>query len=309
MRPTNIIGGSDAAALMDYYYPDPAEPWSPHRTAFDVYASIVEGVERDDNLSMRLGRAAEDAIIDDWCERNGFDPAAIARKIRFTDPARAWRSGELDGVHIAEQLGLEAKLVRSPRQQANWRPGERAPAHYICQCAWYRSLSGVERMMLVAALNNGPCEVEYREQPDLEAALLECADKFWTDHILKQIPPPSHGADPESVRAVWPTETTALRTPTESDLIVIQEWRDAREECRKADARQEKAESALIARIADSEGFAFASGKPLTYKAQVRKTVNAKTLAVAAQIPQALVDAHTTSTTFRVLRAPSDWSK
>lgn len=151
------IGGSAIGALLDLYFPMvTGERWSPYKTAFDVYASLVHGEISEPSLRMEIGKAAEKPIIDNWASRHGIHAERIQRNVAFRVnngrvlfgrealEAGGAFGGEFDGL-IPGELGIEAKNITSPRQIERWqsRAEDDIPVEYLCQVAWYRRWAGV----------------------------------------------------------------------------------------------------------------------------------------------------------------------
>jgi putative phage-type endonuclease len=280
------IGGSDIAAIVGM---------SPYKSAFDVYARIVEGVDNKSGTRARLGKLAEGEILADFCERHELDPKALERNVEIALPGKPHFRGELDARKSAE-FGVECKLVGF-RQAPRWGAdgSDHLPEEYLCQVAWYSMLAGLPVMHVAAWFDGGGDyrEFAYTRNATLEASLVEAADRFWTDHVLKGVAPSAVGASPEAIRAIYPGGNGNVREATEEEITLIDAYarqREAREQC---EAHEEELKAKLQAAIADADGLYSSIGK-ITWKApKASKKTNWEAIAKACNAPAALISEHT----------------
>lgn len=282
----NGIGGSDIAAIVGVH---------PFKTKADVYARIVHGGEQQDNHRMRLGRVAEPAIIEDYAQRHGIDFAKIERNVELVDAKRPFIRGELDGL-VRGDHGIEAKLVVSPYQFALWgaEVSDEIPDQYLCQVAWYCMLAAVPRMVIVVWLNDDAREYEYVRNADFEEKLAYAGERFWHDHILKQVPPSLVGANPASIRAIFPRNNRPLRNATDDEVALVQQFAQARESRIAAETSEESFKAALQGSIADAEGIVFPGGKITWKAAKESEATDWKAVAHALNAPSEVVRKFTT---------------
>lgn len=304
--PRQHIGGSAIGALLDLYFPMvTGERWSPYKTAFDVYASLVHGELDEPTLRMKLGKAAEGPIIDDWAERHGVNPERIQRSVAFRVnrgrvlfgkdalDAGGHLGGEFDGL-IAGECGIEAKNINSPRQIERWqsRAEDDIPVEYLCQVAWYRRWAGVPEFIVVAALNGEPRDYKYRETPDLENMAVEAAEKFWTDHVAKRVPPKADFAKPGAVRAVYPRGNGELRRATAEETELCMKLAALREQRKALEVSEEELEAQVKAAIGGCDGLTFVGGTCTWKAAKDSISTDWEAVANALNAPAELIAKH-----------------
>lgn len=253
------IGGSDVAAIAGVH---------PYKTAADVYARLVADVEPIfDNARMALGRAMEGHIVNEFCKRRGLDPSTLERNPEIVHPAQAWRRGEPDALHRASRLGIEAKLVVSPRQYVRWGEAgsDSVPDEYLLQCHWYAALADTERFVIVAFIEGDLREYEIPRDREIEGMLLEIGAKFWRDHVEKKVPPPLVGCDPATLRALFPRNAKPLRDATAEEATIMQNYGAARASAEEWEKVADNLKAELQTIIGDSEGIKCPLGK-ITWK-------------------------------------------
>jgi len=88
---------------------------------------------------------------------------------------------------------LECKTA-SPFSRAQWgEPGsDQIPLHYLTQVTWYLALTGIERADIAVLFGNTDFRIySIHRDRELENLVLEKAQHFWHEHVLKDVPPPA----------------------------------------------------------------------------------------------------------------------
>lgn len=284
----NGIGGSDIAAIAGVH---------PYKTAADVYARLVAGVAPPfDNARMALGRAMERHIIDEFCKRENLDPASLQRNPELRHPVQPWRRGEPDALHPESGLGIEAKLVVSPRQYVRWGEvgSDRVPDEYLLQCHWYASLANTKRFVIVAFIEGDLRTYEVPRDPELELTLQEIGAKFMRDHVEKRVAPDDlWNCAPETMRALFPANRVPLREATPEEAARIMAYANAKNALDEAETHHDRLKAELQAAIGDAEGITSPFGRVTWKSNRDGKSTDWQAVALALNAPQELIGKHT----------------
>jgi len=278
-RPSGI-GGSEIAAIMGL---------DDSRDAFAVYADkvgLLERVAAETNSRMAWGKRLERAIVDGYSEITGR-PTEWVDETRH-HPERPWQIWTPDalGVQAASDRGVDAKNVSFDQVPAWREKGEETPpTRIILQCHWYMSASG-RKFWDVAALFGGNdlriFTVDY--DPDVEAALLEHAEKFWREHVLARVPPPigcSETAD-RYLKQRFPKNISTVRIVTGAEAVLVNDYLVARQEFKDVEKAKDSLENEIKLAIADADGIRVAGGD-ITYK-RCKDTVGPDWEAIAREM-------------------------
>lgn len=281
------IGGSDIAAIAGVH---------PYKTAADVYARMVADVAPQfDNARMALGRAMETHIITEYCKRHDLDPSTLERNPELVHPVHKWRRGEPDALHRESRLGIEAKLVVSPRQYVRWGEvgSDNVPDEYLCQVHWYAALANTERFVIVAFIEGDLREYHVARDTEAEAMLFEIGAKFMRDHVEKRVPPPLVGCAPESLRALFPANRSPLREATPEEAARIMAYAHAKTALDDATAQHDRLKAELQAAINDAEGITSPFGRVTWKNNKPGTATDWQAVALALNAPKELIDKHT----------------
>jgi predicted phage-related endonuclease len=190
--PARRIGGTDIGKLLGL---------SRYGGPRSVYDRIILGVDQPMNPRMARGIREEPRIRALFVERTGAVLAPHPGIIQHPEHEFATVSPDdfawVEGVDATNDY----KSV-STWGAHQWGPdgSDTMPEHISCQLHWAMEVGGKEHARVFAAF--GVDETEevfdikftrlYRLQrdPELGAAMLSVAARFWTEHIVPRIPPP-----------------------------------------------------------------------------------------------------------------------
>ena len=178
------ITGTDAGAILGL---------NPYRSAFQVYHDkISDIIENIDNEAMRQGRDLEDYVAQRFSEETGFK-VRRANAI-YQSEEHSLLLADFDRLIVGQKAGLECKTV-SPFSADKWADGK-IPAHYMAQVDHYLAVSGFD-CWYVAALIFGRELVIHKIVADKQVIsdLIDKEERFWTNHVVPQIPPAPNGCD------------------------------------------------------------------------------------------------------------------
>lgn len=292
------VGGSDVAAVLGI---------SPFRTPLDVWREKCLG-QRDtiDTPGTRAGTRFEPHVL-----------AAYAAKLpdgsTVTKPEPTLR-GHLraspDG--IATVRGWQRLVeIKTTIFAKDWgQTGtEDVPLHYAVQAMWYLDLLELEEadfpvllwphemrdlLGLTPAEIVAQCELRtLRLAYSLSMArmLREAVDRFWNEHVLPQVPPPSVDLE-DAKRLVLCTRGKVCEA--DEDLIrLLAERDDLKAAAKKLEQQVDANEHAIRQRIADAETVVHPTSR--------------KPLATLSVTERAAYVANVKATTFRTLRTTKNW--
>jgi putative phage-type endonuclease len=264
MRRTGI-GGSEIAAVVGL---------DPYRTPLDVYLGKVEGYEEPDNAAMERGRFLEAGVAAWYAHRTGrvLMPCSTIRHpstpVLLCTPDRI---GMLDG-HRPRDLSIK---VPGPYVREQWGEAgtDEVPVAYAAQVQLELFILVALEMSEPIADLAAPVDGDLRiytltADPELQAMLVEGAERFWRDHVEPRKPPPLDHT-PSSAR--WLTrrfqrDTQPLRKATLEDEVLAAELQEALAVAAEATDRATLLEHHMRERIGETSGIEGA-GWRVTWKA------------------------------------------
>lgn len=167
---------SNVAALLNM------SPWD---TPYSVYDQMINGTEKPMNEAMQRGKDLEPVARAKLEEIIGekLEPAV------FESGEFPFLGVSLDAVTKDLKKGYEIK-VTGLKQLEKALKGE-VPGHYNFQCQTQMATMGWTVMWLFFWVDEEHYAlVPVSRDPAIIDQIIEAADSFWKDHILKQIPPP-----------------------------------------------------------------------------------------------------------------------
>jgi len=262
------IGGSDAAAIvgLDRY-----------RSPFDVYADKV-GLKKEqpDNEAMRQGRDLEEYVASRFCEQTG--KKVRRRNAILQHPEHHWMLANIDRWVVGENAGLECKTT-SVLNRTKFSQGEFQPNYYV-QCMHYMAVTGAERWYLGVLVLNKAFHVFTIERDENEiAALIEAEKHFWTNHIMKQIPPAPDGSESTSeiIKQLFPEAKEGFTASLYGYEDKIQAYLDLDAQIKELEKKKESIKQELQMAIDEAE-IGRAQGYIVEWKNQVRQTLDTQRL-------------------------------
>ena len=282
------IGGSDAGSVMGM---------SPWRDALTLYADKLGMLEdKQTNEAMRIGTDLEQYVADRFCEATG-------KKVRRSN--YMWQSEEhhfmladIDREIVGENAALECKTT-SAFTKYDLEAGE-IPAQYYCQVQHYISVMGYDYMyiaFLVMGVGFYWHKVEKNE--DFIKALIEREEDFWTNNVLKEVPPQADGSESslDTLSRMYPqsNDTLTVNLSCESEITEYLELKDIE---KRTKARMDEIK-AHIAQELEEASTGETDKYIITYKTQTRESLDSK--ALKADMPD-IYAKYAKSSSSRVLR-------
>lgn len=258
----------------------------PYRSAIDVWLEKMgEAPPREENERMRWGLLLEGPIRADYAQRRGariWVPGtlthATAKHRKATPDGLVFVTGaepyvlhatmSSTAVAAGADRGLEIKTHRTGGWHAQYgEPGtDEVPDHELVQCAWGMHVTGLPRWDLVPFIDGLPTDYTITRNLELEAMLVDAADRFWVDHVLTKKPPAPDGSRQytEWLRHRWPGRGPAVQAD-EPTAAAIARLRDVRTLQRQLGRQRVELEQTIQAAMGDAEAIE-ADGERLTWK-------------------------------------------
>ena len=222
------IGGSDVAAVAGL---------SEWRSPLDVFYDKL-------SIEFRKGEQKESAPVGETAALywGSVHEAAIGRAYtavtgkklmrynrKLVHPDKPYFIGDVDFLAYCENgkrpfntktgnivtgKGIECKTCRMAGDEWGERGTDIVPLYYICQVQWYMGLIPTIESFDIPVLFGGSdfrIYTVYRDN-DVISRLQNIADEFWTQHVVKQIPPPPRSY--EEVKRLYPVSSGKSMTAT-----------------------------------------------------------------------------------------------
>ena len=186
---TKYIGGSDIGAILGLSkFKSPLEVWM-EKTGKET--------KRLDSLPLRFGSFAEEFVASEYQRATGFELFHDESTHIHSD--YPFMSAHIDRFVLGNGAGslptriLECKTA-NPFSKGEWGETgtDRVPMSYLCQCIWYMAVTDIDRCDLAALFGNSDFRIyEINKDEQLENLILEKAQHFWNEYVLKDQPPPA----------------------------------------------------------------------------------------------------------------------
>lgn len=243
------IGSSDVAAICGL---------SRWKTPFDVFVEkrgLVK--DRPSNVSMRVGRAVERAIAQEYSEVTDR-PIIWLGDVQKVDEGEDWRRCHPDALLSYEDGGLEAKHVGF-RMASEFGPSgtDMLPDEYVIQCVWMMSITKRAFWDLAAWL--GPKDLRIYtilRDVELEETLVDRCRRFWHENVLADVAPEirPEQADADFFKKRFPLAMGGVREATSEETALAVHLAAARARYAETKDARELIENELKLSIGESEG-------------------------------------------------------
>ena len=270
------IGSSDIAAIAGV---------SPFKTPLDVYWSKV-GPDEDrfrGNTNTEFGDAFEPVIGEMYAKRFNLHRLAKCHET-LLHPEYKGVSATPD-FFVCNSTGNEpVKIIETKnvgwRGMANYGDEytEDYPEWHRVQMAWQLCVTDLPEADLAAYFGGSDLRIfTFKRDMEVEKLLLQLAEKFYIDHLLKKIPPsPQSPSDMQNfLNQKYKKNNGKLLEANDLVLGMMKDLADARRAAKAAEKAVTAAQAALQAVIGDADGIVAPDGK-VTWKLQTRKAYEVK---------------------------------
>lgn len=294
------IGASDVGAILGM------SPWaSPMSVYYDKLGLVEDDTPTE---AMEWGSILEDPIARKFERSEGL--YVDHEQLPVYDREHPHRRCTLDGMVYETPLdkgpgvgALGLLQIKCSRD----RPWDEVPDAYALQVQYEMGVVGIEREWL-AVLHGGNQfrTYEFEFDPTLFAMVARVVDRFWTDNVVAENPPPADGSDAttealkNAYRDRWKDETLVLEG-VEIDLA--REWLAAEHAAKEAQTWADRCKNQLCSILGENVVGADGQGDELlTWKSQ-STGARIDTKALRAAHPEIAAEFTQPAGTTRVLRA------
>jgi len=267
------LGGSDIGVIVGL------NRW---KTPYQLWEEKTgRRVDDADSLPMRFGTHAESFVASEYTRATGRRVERFNAMLRHPS---APIGGHIDRLVIPEgksraavrgrintDRGLECKTTSSYvlGRDSEWGPdgSDQVPESYLLQCATYLALTGCAWWDLAALIGNHELRVyELRRDEELEQGIIEIADKWWTDHVLADVPPdPTTEAEArQRWRAHQPGKILVVDGTT---VDLLKALAAAKVRVKTAESEEQSIKDQLMPRLADADQIVFQGASLASYRA------------------------------------------
>jgi len=186
---TKYIGGSDIGAVLGLSkFKSPVEVWM---------ENTGKETKKLDSLPLRFGSFAEEFVASEYQRATGFQ--LFHDESIYIHPTHQMMSAHVDRFVLANGADslptriLECKTA-NPFSKGDWGEAgtDQVPMSYLCQCIWYMAITDIVRCDLAVLFGNSDFRIyEINKDEQLENLILEKAQHFWNEYVLKDQPPPA----------------------------------------------------------------------------------------------------------------------
>lgn len=209
------IGGSDIGAIMGLNkWKSPVDVW------LEKTGRLIPP-DLSDNQRVHFGNVLEDVIAAEYARRN--DVKVQRRRQMFTGRF-PWMLANIDRKVVGERKVLECKSADA-WTRGNWGESgtDEVPESYLVQVAWYEAVLDYNVGDLAVLIGgNDYRDYEIVRDRELEEMMIESAARFWTDHVLADVPPePTSNHDLETLYAVENGKAIVATKEIEDTLTIL----------------------------------------------------------------------------------------
>lgn len=270
------IGSSDVACLVG------VDPW---RNAGDLWLEKTGRLIGDkSSTAADLGTDMEGAILNMFERRMGVTTERnifLSREAGFPACAnldgavREWgepKPSEFGLLTVREKAIKSVVEAKSTSQQDEWNEhtGE-VPLRVLCQTQWQMWVAGCDLAYVPALFPDfGRFRLEVYQVERNDALIVELvgrAERFWSDHVLRDTPPADVVPHLESLKRIRraPQSTVSLDEDAAGILQALEAAKAQRKACEIA---VEQHQSELLALLGDAEAGSLPDGSSITYLEQ-----------------------------------------
>jgi putative phage-type endonuclease len=267
------LGGSDIGVVAG------VNRW---KTPFQLWEEKTgRRVDDADSLPMRFGAYNEGFVATEYTKATGRRVERFNAMLRHpTAPI----GGHIDRLvipqgksraawhgRITTDRGLECKTASAYAlgRDSEWGPdgSDQVPESYLLQCATYMALTGCPHWDLSALIGNAELRLyELHRDPELEEGVIEIASKWWTDHVLADVPPdPVNEAE---ARQRWVRHEAGRLLELDADgAALLTALAQAKAKVRVAEAEEQAIRDKLIPLLADADAVTYQGASLATFRA------------------------------------------
>ena len=147
---------------------------------------------------------------------------------------------------------LEIKTANAFAAQ-DWQNG--LPIEYYCQIMHYMAVTGMASAYVAVLIGGNTFEIQkYDRDEDMIQHIIQMEERFWTEYMLKDVPPEATAKDSEFLSQLYPKAAAEkqIELPAEAKDILT-DYERANHDLALAKEAKEEAEAKLKAMLTDAE--------------------------------------------------------
>ena len=277
------IGASDMAAIMGI------SPWS---SPWEPWARIVKGFEKPVSEAMLWGVMLEPLLLDYF---EHITNLSVERGDTIDHPTRPWQRYTLDGRMRDTNAGTAVVEIKTTSVWLADRWGLSGsadiPEDCMCQVQMYMEAENAT-IAYVGCLIGGQ---EFRifkvpANKPMQGRLIEAAERFWRDHVLTGLPPPTdgHKACGRTLERMHsgPARDPFAREATEAEEALAMELMRAKNDMESAEKRFDLIKHTFEQNIGDDTAIEGPFGKITWQRRRVKNHKTGETEIKRAFVPK-----------------------
>lgn len=282
------IGGSDAASVLGL---------NPYKSSMSVYMGIKNDLVIDEeiNYKMDLGNKLEDFVANEFTLKTG-------KKVRnvngiLKNDKYPFALANIDRAVVGEKAFLECKVTNSYSKKL-WQ--KEVPIYCQVQCYHYMAVTGATHCYIAALIGNEELVIHKLDRnEELINEIMNLEKMFWDKCILgEELPIPDGSDDYSSVLQELYKDSIEEEVILFEKEDLLKRYDDVRELVKDLDSERKAIEQYLQMQMKEYE-VAYLGDRKITWKKQVRNTVDTKRL--KKEHPE-IVEKYMKTTTSRVFR-------
>lgn len=293
------IGGSEIGAIVGEH---------PYMRPIDVWRGKMGEKDEPDSFHLERGQFFERPTAEWYAHRHDAQLRTVGTLVH---PSRPIVIATPDFLAKSSTVEIDLSIkVPGARTRHHWGAigTDEAPPYAVVQVQWelliLEQLHGIRSAVIVAPLDGDLAEFPVLADAELQAGLVEAAERFWRDHVVTKRPP-APDASPaytEWIKKRWPKSEGQTLFATDEAEGWAQRLRAARAARKRAEEDEGKAEQWLKAHIGDSDGI-VGSDWSISYKStKGRPSTDWKSLTAGLGIGSETIDRFTHRVPYRVFR-------
>lgn len=256
----SYLGSHDSAAIAGDH---------PFLSKMQVYLNKLGLTEpREVPERMLWGTRMQEVILQAFAERTGLEvePERFIRHEKLN-----WFGGTPDGTIKNQRRGVEAKNIRFADPQQWGDEGTDQVARYVLwQCHHLMTLLDYEAWDVAVLFGGAELRIYTVERDkELSDMIVDMDQRFWTDHVMAQVPPEIDGSPAAKayLDRTYKTHSDQIRKATPEEQQVMADYKAALSEMEKWEVRGKMLENRIRAAIGNDMGLTSDLGK-ITWKEQ-----------------------------------------
>lgn len=249
----SFLGASEVAAVCGL---------DPFKSALDVWASKVHGIDSGDSVAAEVGRELEAPLLSIYARRMSAvlkQPGTLRRRDL---PWAGCTPDSLARIGDAESIDVQVKVV-GENMTDKWRDGSSyvVPDYVQLQVQWELFVTELRAAHVVALLGGTDLQfLPVQRNERLISYLVEICSRFWRDHVLTQREPKLTDRDADTLSAIYPSASSEVRDAVPEMETAIQRRHELSATIKEAEQERDLIDNTLRLAIGDTKGLRYPGG-------------------------------------------------